>query len=301
MSSDPIKSYLNAAVCLIGLLCAMAGANTGSGPFEVGQRWVYEHQGPRPGSVEPNAIDGQKILHVISTFEEDGAKRWVIQERYTNDPNVVGRLFVNDERMLVGFDIENDKGEVARLIYDPPSPYQVPQLDVGAETTIETVLRMNASDVTLPTTITIQRLPDETIETPAGSFTDCQYYTMTATVTLNIKIAKVRSTEERQRWYHASVNGLVKEVYHKHPLKFLGKEFIPGYTATSVLTAFEMQAVGSEQAFDPNEPRLSPSDHKNESPSRGTRFWKTFRWIVLIVIAVVVFRRIRSNRRQTNT
>lgn len=288
-------------VLLVCVLYAGAGADAGSEPFEVGQRWVYEHKGPRPGNIEPNAIDGQKVLHVISAFEENGAGRWVIEERYTNDPSVVGRLFVDRDRMLVSFDVENEKNEVGRFMYDPPAPYQVPQLEVGAETTIETTLRMDSVDFALPTTIAIQRLPDETVETPAGSFVDCQCYKMTATATFKVKIVKVRSTEERRRWYHPSVNGLVKEVYHKHPLTFLGKEFKPGYTATTVLTAFEMQAVETQQAFDPNAPRPAPSDQGSDTSSSGTRFWRTFRWIVLIAVAVAVIRRTWLNRRQVNT
>lgn len=296
MDRDNLASRWDVIVPLIGVLCAAVGAGAGSEPFEVGQRWVYEHQGPRFGSVEPNAVDGQRVLHVISTFEEAGVQRWVIEERYTNDPNIVARLFVDPNRMLLGFDVENEKNEVGRFFYDPPAPYQVPVLEVGAQMSLETVLGMESPEVSLPATMTIQRLPDETIETPAGSFADCQCYKMTSTATFDIKIAKVRSTEERQRWYHPSVNGLVKEVYRKHPVKFLGREVKPGYTASAVLTSFEIQPVAAEQTFDPNAPRIAPSRQGGGASSAATRLWKTFGWIVLITAIVVVVKKLRRNR-----
>ena len=81
----------------------------------------------------------------------------------------------------------------------------------------------------------------------------------------------------------------------EHPLKFLGREVKPGYTATDVLTSFEIQSVAAEQAFDPNAPRITPSNQGG----RASRFWKTFRWIVLIAIIIAVVRKLRPNRRVT--
>ena len=233
-------------MCLIGtlacLLCTAAWAvRTAAGQFEVGQRWEYRHEGPRPGSMDPNAIDGERILHVVAVAEGDGQKQWVITERFTNDPNVTARMYVSGERMLTAVEIANEKGEALKLIYEPPVPYQLTRLQVGEQETIETALRVDSADFALPTTIVTERLADETITTTAGKFVDCLHYKSTATSEFDIKIAKIPSTEERERWYHPDVNGLVKEVYRKGPVKFLTWSR-PGYTATSVLTAF-----GNEQ------------------------------------------------------
>ena len=230
---------------LVGSSCteAWAGRIAKEG-FEVGQRWTYRHEGPRPGSAEPNAIDGERILHVISVVEEQGGKQWIIEERFTNSKDVV-RLYVNEERLLTAIEIENEKGEVARLRYDPPVPYQVTELDVGKERTIETALRMDSSEFALPSTIVIRRLADETITTTAGEFVGCLHYKATISSTLDIKIAKIPVTEERERWYHPEVNGLVKEVYRKGPVKFRSWSR-EGYTATSVLTAFDREEGGAE-------------------------------------------------------
>jgi len=285
-----IGNSMGIAVVLVlhaGFLGVAAGDEATSEPFQVGQRWVYQHQGPRPGAIEPNAIDGRKVLQVISTFEKDGARRWVIEERYTEDPNVVGRLLVDRNRQLTGFEIENEKNEMGRMMYDVAVPYQAPELEVGGRKTLETILRVDSADFALPMTIIVERLADETIQTPAGEFADCQRYKTTTRSTINIKIAKIRSTEERQRWYHPSVNGLVKEVYHKSPIKFLGKEFKPGYTATSVLTAFDVGEVQS--TFDPNRPP-SPG---SPGPKRSLGWLGVGGLILLAGIGLVLARRNR--------
>jgi hypothetical protein len=234
--------------------------------FEVGQRWTYQHEGPRPGSAEPNAIDGERILHVISVVEEEAGRRWVIEERFTNSKDAIVRFYVDEERLLTTIEIENEKGEVVTLRYDPPVPYQITELDVGKARTIETSLQMEPSEFALPSTIVIQRLEDETITTTAGKFVGCLHFKATISSTFDIKIAKIPVTEERERWYHPEVNGLVKEIYRKGPVEF-GSWSREGYTATSVLTAFgteqaeaEIGAMGADRGRqDPNSPQSTAS------------------------------------------
>ena len=233
--------------CWLGLLIGVLGAaaepeQAMPESFAVGQRWEYQHQGPRPGNIEPNAIDGQRILHVVSATEGQEGRQWVIEERFTHDQGAIGRVHVNQQQMLTLLEIENKKGEVAKLRYDPPTPYRVTDLAVGEKRESETTLRMDAVDFSLPSIITIERLEDETISTPAGEFVGCRHYRTTTASTVNIKIAKIPITEERQQWYHESIHGMVKEIYRRGPVKFLtwSRE---GYTATSVLTAFGQEEV----------------------------------------------------------
>lgn len=280
----------------VGLLWTLATAGQESvGPYEVGQRWVYEHQGPRPGSMEPNAIDGQRILHVVGVVGQADAERWVIEERFTNSTAVIGRLHVNAARMLTGFDIVNDKGEVATLYYDPPVPYQIAEMDVGGTKTIETTLRMKSSEFALPSTLVMERLEDETIATSTREFAGCLHYKVTHRSTFNIKIAKIPLTEERERWYHADVNGLVKEVYRKGPVKFLTWSR-DGYTATSVLTAFDRAPVDDRAALSP------PIAGDDTDPRRGTpHLNRLFSAAVPVLAALalagcVLIRRSRSKR-----
>jgi len=272
---------------LIGLFCAVAWPEQAvHESFEVGQRWEYRHEGPRPGDIEPNAIDGQRIVHVISVADEPGGKQWVIEERFTKSRDVIGRLHVNQEQMLTMLEIENQKGEVAKLRYDPLIPYRATDLAPGETRTIETTLRMDAAAFFLPTTIMMERLGDETIATPAGEFVGCRHYRTTTASTVNIKIAKIPITEEREQWYHGSVHGLVKEVYRRGPVKFLtwSRE---GYTATSVLTAF-----GTEEGKPAKEPAMrvdardEPIDEPGGRPSEGSSRGST-RLILLAVVGLL--------------
>ena len=104
-----------------------------AGQFEVGQRWEYDHEGPRPGAMDPNAINGKRILQVVSQTERDGQTLWVIEERFTNDPNVVGVLYVDNMGMLRSLDIANEKGEAARLTYERAIAYQAMEMEVGEQ------------------------------------------------------------------------------------------------------------------------------------------------------------------------
>ncbi len=238
MTDIPIVARRGILNVLVGLLCltGWAGQDTKE-PFEVGQRWAYQHQGPRPGSFEPNDIDGERIIHVIGVAEATEGKQWIIEERFTRDEKAAGRVYVNPERLLTVIEFENEKGEKAKLRYDPPIPYQIMDMNIGQEKTVETSLKMDLNEFTLPSTMVIQRLDNETITTPAGKFEDCWHFMFKTKSIFKIKIIKIPMTEERERWYHPSINGLVKEVYRKDRIKFLtwSQE---GYSATSVLTAF---------------------------------------------------------------
>lgn len=291
---------------LLGLLCvvASAGASAG-GVFEVGQRWEYRHEGPRPGSMEPEVIDGRRVMHVISAVEGPGQTRWVIEERFTRDEEVIGRFHVNEKRLLTAIEIENEKGQVATLRYDPAVPYQVTELAVGEKKAIETTLRTDSAKFALPSAIVTQRLEDETITTAAGEFLGCRHYKVTTRSTFDIKIGKVPVTEERERWYHPRVNGLVKEIYRKGPVKFLAWSQ-EGYTATSVLTAFGKEDVEAETE---TIARIGDEDRgpnqRNDPPSRALSS-TTARLMVLGVLGIatagsyVFIRRGRSKRPAQN-
>jgi len=284
-------------VVLLGLVIGSflaAGTQAAVGQFEVGQRWVYEHEGPRPGSMEPNAIDGQRIRQVVAVTEEQGQQRWIIEERFTNDQTATSLLHVNHERFLTAFEIANEKGESATLAYDVPMPYQVPSLEPGEEKTYETTLRIETPKFAMPTTSVIRRLDDETITTPAGEFANCQHYLTKTRSTMNIKIAKIPVTDERDQWYHPSVNGLVKEVYRKDPVKFLAWSS-EGYTATSILTSFGVEAVPAARPsrirVDANAPISEP---QADSPAGGAT-----PWIVLVPVAIAAVFLLKRVRRKS--
>ena len=270
----------------VGLICATASAASAStGTFEVGQRWEYRHEGPRPGSTEPNAIDGERILWVVSSIGEPGATQWSIEERFTKDEKVVGCLLVDGARLLNALEIRNEKGEKVMLRYDPPVPYRPADMNVGETREIETTLRVDSAGFSLPNKTVVERLADESISTPAGEFTGCSHFRSTTTSIVDIKIAKIPVTEEREQWYHPSVRGMVKEVYRKGPVKFL-RWSRPGYTATSTLTAYGKQDLEAQDGFATQmENERGGQQEASHPPIQGTGPWSAG----LILAGVVAF------------
>jgi len=212
------------------------------GQFEVGQRWEYEHEGPRPGAVKTKVIDGRRILQVVSQVEQDGQTLWVIEERFTHDPNVVVLLYVDDTGMLRSLDGVNKKGEATRLTYEPAIVYQAMAMEVGEQKTLETKLLTEDGNFAMPITMEVSRLEDEAVVTAAGRLEACRHFEVVTKSLLDLKVAKIPIKETRQRWYSEEVSGLVKEVYEKGPGKFLTWSW-EGYTSTSTLVSFGVEEV----------------------------------------------------------
>jgi len=232
------------------MLCALStlglAAPAPEAPYEVGQFWEYSHEGPRPGAVEPRAIDGRRILRVIETVGAGTEKRWVIEERFTNDPKSVYRLHVRADGMLAAIVIEDEKGKSMALTYDKPIPYQRVDMKVGDSVQIETALVMQPGGYKLPCTITTTRLANETLDAPAGRFADCRVYRSVTDSVFDIKVAKINTKDHRQWWYSDRARATVKEVYSKDPVKFL--TFSQGkYSSTSTLATFGVRAVAETE------------------------------------------------------
>jgi len=110
--------------------------------LDVGQRWLYRHEGPRPGSVEPNAIDGERIVWVLARVDGQGGELRIVEERFSRDEQTIARLLVRADGLLEAIEVATDKGQTARLRYDPPIPYRPPTMAVGETQAISTSLRM---------------------------------------------------------------------------------------------------------------------------------------------------------------
>ena len=249
-SRTRIHAKIRTVAIVVAILSAVsivgsAKASEPNAPYEIGQYWEYAHQGPRPGAVEPNAIDGRRIIQVVGYVAADANERWVIEERFTNDPNVIGRLHVGSDRMLTAAVIANEKNEAMTLAYENPIPHQRVDMAVGETMQIETAVVTQPGYFTVPLSIEIKRLEDETVETQAGLFTDCRRYASVTDSVVDVKIAKIPFKEHRQWWYSNDVGATVKEIYIKDPVKsWVWSK--PGYTATSTLAAFGIRAVSHE-------------------------------------------------------
>jgi hypothetical protein len=259
-----------------------------AGPFKVGQKWVYDHEGPRPGAMEPNAINGQRVLQIVSRTEQEGKTLWVIEERFTRDPNVVGRLYVDDTRLLRSLDIANAKGDVARLTYESAIAYQAMDMEVGEQKTLKTKLVTADGKFTIPTTVEVNRLGNETVVTGAGRFEACRHFEVVTTSVINLKLAKIPMKETRQRWYSDQVNGLVKEVYEKDPGKFLMWSW-KGYTAVSTLVSFSEEDV-DVHVLDATETAAADSGQSRNHGADRPMMPLTWRVVLgLLIVGICLF------------
>ena len=50
------------------LLLGSAAASDVDAAYRIGQYWEYSLEGPRPGAVEPKAIDGRRIVQVVGNL-----------------------------------------------------------------------------------------------------------------------------------------------------------------------------------------------------------------------------------------
>lgn len=110
-------------------------------------------------------------------------------------------------------------------------------------------------------------------------------------------MAKVPISEQRDRWYHERVNGLVKEVYRKDPVKFLAWSQ-EGYTATSVLVAFDTQEiepapepVAQSEANDPAPAMAegrSPTAAPSAAPVGGFPIWMPAAVVAAFAAAILI-------------
>jgi hypothetical protein len=232
---------------------------------------------------------------VVAVVEEQGGSQWVIEERFTNNKEVVGRLYVGQDGLLAAVEIQNEKGETAKLRYDPPVRYQPADMNVGEVRTIQTTLRMDSAKFDLPNKTVIERLADETVSTAAGEFVGCLHFKSTITSTVDIKIAKIPVIEEREQWYHPSVNGMVKEVYHRGPIKFLGWSR-PGYTATSTLMGYGKEEVPARDEL-LAKTSIERSDQREPSHSLSRATWLRSRGPILVGIAALMIGALMVGRR----
>lgn len=206
--------------------------------FTVGQRWEYTHTGPRPSSMPPKTIDGRRILQVIDRVEEENASYWIIEESFTNDPDVVSHSYINVENLLTVVKIFHvEKGELMKMSYQPGIPWPAPELAEGEEKTYEINLIIGEGDFTLPETVVFKRLPDETVEVEAGKYVNCQRIQVSSSCVMDFKITKIPFQEKRELWLHPDVKGTVKEVYLKEDMKIVGFTQ-KGYSSSSVLSSY---------------------------------------------------------------
>ncbi|HOE10363.1 MAG TPA: hypothetical protein PLQ35_02015 [bacterium] len=194
-----------------------SGASFSAGfPYEIGQIRTYEHETEMPFPEEK--ATGHYVLTVLR--EEKVADRdcRVIQEHY--DPASLGakrELFFDSDFNRIQEIVSQGTFE-ERIEFDPPISNPYAELEVGEErktshTLIVRGLPGGEERSRSPFTRAVKRLPDETVEVPAGIFVSCRkIMERTESESVNqggtCKIITIR-----EAWWDPK-QGLVKEIYH---------------------------------------------------------------------------------------
>jgi len=62
-------------ISIAATLVIVAGGTAYAEDWKVGQKWIYQHDGPRPHSTPPTTIKGDRTIEVTSIQGEGAAKR----------------------------------------------------------------------------------------------------------------------------------------------------------------------------------------------------------------------------------
>ncbi len=220
-----MKKWKILILVLIGII-GMAGASEKDDLFQTGEKWIYKHQGPKPGSLNPKKLNGDRIRKCLSSQGNNENKRWVVEEKYPTEEGF--RYFIDRNRLVnkieTGFD--------TTVHFNPPIPFdcQILQKDEEKEYHSE----FNFGRLLVSYMVKSKRLKNETVIVPAGEFNDCHHYHNITIITFRNESAKTVIRLTQDVFYHPKAHGIVMEISKRSPVD-LGGKILDGQTSTSVL------------------------------------------------------------------
>ena len=189
-----------AASLLLGFVTTTVMAD---GVGQVGEKWIYQHEGTRPLSNPPAAIRGDRTNEVIAIQGEAANKRWLVKHTWGEKDENPGIFHMDAEKRLHQVEV----GTSLTLTFAPPVPMEWPELKSGEEKTYESKMAVMGFEV--PLKYEVKRLPDEAVRVPAGEFTACRHVQV---VVHGIDAQGQPNQSRSDYWFHPKANGLVKEI-----------------------------------------------------------------------------------------
>lgn len=222
-----IRSLLMAAAWLEMAAAGICAADS----YQVGEKWVYQHVGPRPWTNPGNPVPGDRIAAIVSSEGEGAEQLWVMKQQWGEETEPAGMYFNRKKEVVKIASVERS------ILYTPPMPMDFSILKAGEEKIFES--RIAAAGDVNPATLRLEvkRLPDATIQVPAGEFTDCCH------VQFETRLIFTRNNQEtsvfchQEMWTNPKVNGIVKEIYTFDAVN-AGGQMTKGYQAISELKSY---------------------------------------------------------------
>lgn len=200
--------------------------------FSVGEKWVYDHEGPRPWRPPTETVYGDRVREIASTSTSNDETTWKVVEKWgTYDGSPTHYTLGADGKaksMMMG---------TSRVTITPPMPVMMMGLEQGETLTYDGSLKVYGGEGQFGLSMDMKREADQTIEVPAGTFEDCIYYTGTSTLKITMNGNDLEVVAKHEIWFHASVNGMVKEVYTYDTMNF-GDTRIPAFECVSTLKSY---------------------------------------------------------------
>lgn len=192
--------------------------------WKVGEKWTYQHEGPRPYADPSAKVQGDRIVEVTAIEGEDAERRTLLKSLWGTADGNPAVLHIDAKNLIHKIDIQ----AMGVLRFDPPIP-ALWSLKVGEQKIVKTKVDVGGFAMTIQ--YVAKRLDDETVTVPAGRFEKCQHVTIVSTTESDF----APSTKNKMDyWYHPSVKNSVKEVI------ITNFDSDNSYSATSTLKAFSV-------------------------------------------------------------
>jgi hypothetical protein len=165
-----MKHIIPVVGIVVGLSCLtpLGAAEIG----KIGEKWIYEVEGPRPMSNPPVEVDGDRVDEVVAITGEGADQKWQLKSVWGKDDPTPSLATLDAQSRLHQVEI----GSAMTIGFTPPVPTDWAELKVGETTTFETKLAVMGFE--MPLKYEVKRLPDESITVPAGTFAGCRHIQM---------------------------------------------------------------------------------------------------------------------------
>lgn len=206
---------------ILAILILTSGVAQGQ-IWKAGEKWVYQHEGPRPHGDGSTLVKGDRTVEVSAVQGEGQEKRSLLKDvRGTGDPNPTV-AYIDTKNMIHKIEVQS----FATLTFAPPIP-ALWVLNVNEEKTLKSNIDMGGFAFAIE--YKAKRLPDETLTVPAGTFENCQHIQVVSTIRSDMMPT---SQSRLDYWYHPQVKNSVKEVI------ITNYQSDSSYTSTSTLKSY---------------------------------------------------------------
>ena len=190
------------SLSLILTILILTGGIAHSQNWKTGEKWVYQHEGPRPHSDGSTLVKGDRTVEVSAIQGEGPEKRFLLKDvRGTEDPNPT-IAHIDAKNLIHKIEVQS----FATLTFAPPIP-ALWTLNVNEERTLKSNVDMGGFGFAIE--YKAKRLPDETLTVPAGTFENCQHIQVVSTIRSDM----MPTAQSRlDYWYHPQVKNSVKEI-----------------------------------------------------------------------------------------